>query len=72
MSNNFAGILINSFSDIIFKLQKYYITIVGGHFIILCLTLLSFLLSCTQKAFHLMVCLFYIFYRPIYDKINTF
>ena len=27
MSNNFAGLLLNSFSDIIFELQEYYITI---------------------------------------------
>ena len=27
MSNNFVGLLLNSFSGIIFKLQKYYITL---------------------------------------------
>ena len=26
MSKNFVGLLLNSFSDIIFELQKYYIT----------------------------------------------
>ena len=26
MSNNFVGLLLNSFSDIVFELQKYYIT----------------------------------------------
>ena len=30
MSNNFVGLLLNSFSDIIFELQKYYVTSLLG------------------------------------------
>ena len=28
MSNNFTGLLLNSFSDIVLELQKYYITLI--------------------------------------------